>query len=222
MWNEAEKNESGVCEEEYQKTLEYLTGLTRFGINLGLARMQELMRRLDHPENGLKVIHVGGTNGKGSTAVMIAEILREAGYRTGLFTSPHLHDCRERIVINGQMIPREALIAMVNRLRPHMEAMVAKQRESGLSGNAWCRREGISPGTFHSWVSQLKEAKNAAEEEQTATKTEVEFAVVKIAEQPTVDNMNLVLHKGKISIEVARGFCPKLLLSIIETVLPVC
>lgn len=113
-------------EEDYQESLEYLVNLTTFGMNFGLERIQELLKRLGNPEKDLRVVHVGGTNGKGSTTVMIARILREAGYRAGVFTSPHLHDYRERMTINGQMIPKEKVIEEIGRLRPHLESMVAE------------------------------------------------------------------------------------------------
>lgn len=76
-----------------------------------------LCRALGDPQNGFRSLHVAGTNGKGSTSHMLASVLMEAGYRTGLYTSPHLRDFRERIRINGQMIPEENVIAftMANR-----------------------------------------------------------------------------------------------------------
>lgn len=116
-------------EKEYSESLQYLANLTTFGINFGLGRIQELLKRLGNPERVLRVVHVGGTNGKGSTTVMIARILREAGYKVGVFTSPHMHDYRERMVINGQMIPKEKVIQVIARVRPHLEAMVAKGYE---------------------------------------------------------------------------------------------
>ena len=116
-------------EKEYSESLQYLANLTTFGINFGLGRIQELLKRLGNPEKVLRVVHVGGTNGKGSTTVMIARILREAGYKVGVFTSPHMHDYRERMVINGQMIPKEKVIKVIARVRPHLEAMVAEGYE---------------------------------------------------------------------------------------------
>ena len=113
-------------EQDYQESLQYLVNLTTFGMNFGLERIQELLKRLGNPERALRVVHVGGTNGKGSTTVMIARILREAGYKVGVFTSPHLHDYRERMTINGQMIPRERVIDEISRVRPHLEDMVAE------------------------------------------------------------------------------------------------
>jgi dihydrofolate synthase/folylpolyglutamate synthase len=70
----------------------------------------ELCKRLGQPQEKFRTIHVGGTNGKGSTSHMLASILQEAGYKAGLYTSPHLHDFRERIRVNGQMIPEEDVI----------------------------------------------------------------------------------------------------------------
>ncbi|AFV03639.1 Dihydrofolate synthase [Dehalobacter sp. UNSWDHB] len=108
---------------EYEKTLEYIKNLTKFGINLGLERIKALLDRLDHPEKKLKVIHIGGTNGKGSTTAMLQSIMTQAGYRAGMFTSPHLHDFRERITINGEMISPEDVVSGINKLKPHLEEM---------------------------------------------------------------------------------------------------
>lgn len=71
-----------------------------------------------HPHNSFKSIHIAGTNGKGSTAHMLASVLQEAGYKVGLYTSPHLKDFRERIKINGQMIPEQEVMAFVERAQP--------------------------------------------------------------------------------------------------------
>jgi dihydrofolate synthase / folylpolyglutamate synthase len=121
MVNNNDNNlETDNLEKEYQECKEYLVNLTTFGINLGLGRIQELLKRLGNPERKLRVVHVGGTNGKGSTTVMIARILQEAGYKVGVFTSPHMHDWRERMVINGQMIPKENVIQAVRRVRPYL------------------------------------------------------------------------------------------------------
>ncbi|MFC1568428.1 bifunctional folylpolyglutamate synthase/dihydrofolate synthase [Candidatus Margulisiibacteriota bacterium] len=83
---------------------EYLASLEKFGIHLGLERISHLLEKLGEPHKKLKAIHIAGTNGKGSTAVMIASMLKEAGYRVGLYTSPHLLDYPERIRVNGRDI----------------------------------------------------------------------------------------------------------------------
>jgi dihydrofolate synthase/folylpolyglutamate synthase len=109
----------------FDEAMDYLRSLTKFGINLGLGRIEELLRRLGDPHrSGLNIVHIGGTNGKGSTTAMLSEILREAGCRVGAFTSPHLHSYTERYRINGDQIKPERVAALLTELRPHLDAMV--------------------------------------------------------------------------------------------------
>ncbi|BAF58994.1 folylpolyglutamate synthase [Pelotomaculum thermopropionicum SI] len=109
----------------YEEALSYLSDRSSSGIRLGLGRIKELLRRLGNPHLDLKAIHIGGTNGKGSTAVMLAGILQKAGYRTGAFTSPHLHSFTERYRIDGACISRERIAELTGEMRPHLEAMAA-------------------------------------------------------------------------------------------------
>ncbi len=104
----------------YQQTLDYLyTQLpmfTRVGSSAfkkDLDNTLELCARLDNPQHKFKSVHIGGTNGKGSTSHMLAAILQTAGYKTGLYTSPHLKDFRERIRVNGQMISEQTVVDFV-------------------------------------------------------------------------------------------------------------
>jgi dihydrofolate synthase/folylpolyglutamate synthase len=85
-----------------------------------LGRMERLTALLDNPQQRFKAIHIAGTKGKGSTAAMIASILRAAGYKTGLYTSPHLHTFRERIQLDGQLISEEAVADLIERLQPQI------------------------------------------------------------------------------------------------------
>lgn len=85
---------------DYQQSLKLLTSQEKFHINLGLERMQRLAELFDNPQDKFKIIHVAGTNGKGSTCAMLAKILEKNGYKTGLFTSPHLKSYTERFKIN--------------------------------------------------------------------------------------------------------------------------
>jgi dihydrofolate synthase/folylpolyglutamate synthase len=108
----------------YQETLNYLyTQLpvfTRVGASAykaDLGNTIELCRRLDNPQHKFKSIHIAGTNGKGSTSHMLAAVLQIAGYKTGLYTSPHLKDFRERIRINGEMISERTVIDFVTQHR---------------------------------------------------------------------------------------------------------
>lgn len=113
----------------YQESLDFLTGLTKFGVNLGLGRIEYLMTLLDNPERSLRVIHIGGTNGKGSTAIMVARVLEEAGYRVGFYSSPHINSYTERFQINHQPIPKERFAELMSRLKPLLERMVAEGHE---------------------------------------------------------------------------------------------
>lgn len=91
----------------YKDALAWLYGTQRFGIKLGLENIQRLLRELDLPAKQQRIVHVAGTNGKGSVCAMIDGVCRAQGYRTGLFTSPHLVTYRERIRVNGEMIAAE-------------------------------------------------------------------------------------------------------------------
>lgn len=101
----------------YASTLAYLFGLQRHGLKLGLERIETLLERLGHPEWRYAILHVGGTNGKGSTAAMAAAVLRAAGYRVGRYTSPHLIEFCERIEIDGQPIVPEAVVDVAARVQ---------------------------------------------------------------------------------------------------------
>lgn len=104
----------------YAQSLAFLYGLQKHGIKLGLETVERLLARLHDPHLRYPVLHIGGTNGKGSTAAMTAAILQAAGYRVGLYTSPHLVDFRERIQIDGEPIAEEALVALTDRVRTAM------------------------------------------------------------------------------------------------------
>lgn len=107
----------------YQEAIDYINGVRWLGSKPGLERVSELLRRLGEPQKKLKFIHIAGTNGKGSCAAMLASVLRAAGCRTGLFTSPYLWRFNERMQINGRPIGDEALAAITEKIRPHAEAM---------------------------------------------------------------------------------------------------
>jgi dihydrofolate synthase/folylpolyglutamate synthase len=100
----------------YIEALRYLGGLGRFGMRLGLERTEVLLSRLGDPHRAYPVIHVGGTNGKGSTAHALAAILRAAGLRVGLYTSPHLLRFTERIQVDGEEIPPAELVNLLEQV----------------------------------------------------------------------------------------------------------
>lgn len=94
---------------KYQEALEYINDKDKFGSRLGLSSIGKLMELIGNPQEDLKHIHIGGTNGKGSTSSFISHVLKSAGYKVGLFTSPYVERFNERIQINGFDIPDEAL-----------------------------------------------------------------------------------------------------------------
>ena len=108
---------------DYKEALEYINGTQWFGSKPGLARVGALLEKLGRPQDGMKFIHVAGTNGKGSCSAMLASVLKAAGYKTGLFTSPYLSRFNERMRINGKEIGDEALAAIVSRVAPAAESM---------------------------------------------------------------------------------------------------
>lgn len=112
----------------YPEALEYTASLLKFGVRLGLERFRELLRRAGDPHTAFRAVHVAGTNGKGSTTAFIASALREAGYRTGHYLSPHLFDFRERIQVDGALIPPEAFARQVERLKPVAEELARDER----------------------------------------------------------------------------------------------
>lgn len=100
-----------MTKNRYDECLETLYGLRRFGIILGLETIRNILKELGNPQDRFKSIHVAGTNGKGSVASALATILQTAGYRTGLYTSPHLVNFNERICINREPISDDAVVA---------------------------------------------------------------------------------------------------------------
>lgn len=106
---------------EYEKLTTWIYNLKRFGdTKLRLKVIKSLLQRIGNPHKNLKVIHVGGTNGKGSTVSMIASILQSQGYKVGVFTKPHLTDYTERITINGKKIDESKVVELINNMKPYM------------------------------------------------------------------------------------------------------
>ena len=113
----------------YAETLSYLFGLQRFGIKLGLDNITALLKHFGDPHVGLPSVHIAGSNGKGSTAAFLTSVMRQAGYRVGLYTSPHLVDFSERIQVDGVSIPMGKVVHFTERIREAVEKMT---RDGGL------------------------------------------------------------------------------------------
>lgn len=106
------------------EAIEYIHSLEKFGIKPGMERINALCAALGNPQDKLKIIHVAGTNGKGSTSTMISNILRKSGYNTGLFISPYVTDFRERIQYNGNMIEKNELADCVEKVKDAVDKLL--------------------------------------------------------------------------------------------------
>lgn len=118
---------------DYDEFTEWMFGLERFGIKLGLDNIREFLGEIGNPERDLRSIHVTGTNGKGSVCAMAAEMLRAHGLKVGLYTSPHLVDFRERISVNNRRISERDVVRLGLELKEVMEAMASDSREKQLT-----------------------------------------------------------------------------------------
>ncbi len=106
-----------------QEAINYYHSLLKFGIKPGLQRIEKLTKLLGQPQEGLSFVHIAGTNGKGSTAIMLSEIFKAAGYQTGLFISPYITDFCERIQIDGAPVSDETLIGATRRVKNAIETL---------------------------------------------------------------------------------------------------
>lgn len=122
----------------YQKSLDYLYSLEKFGMILGLTQVEKILNAIGNPHREIQAIHVGGTNGKGSTAAMMSSILQKEGYRVGLYTSPHLVRFTERIKVNGEEIEEKEVAALAGWMK----------KEIGAAGIA-------SPFTFFDFTTAM-------------------------------------------------------------------
>lgn len=114
---------SVVAASEYTAVQDYLFSLKAKGVKFGIDRMRSWIGAIGHPDQAVPCIHITGTNGKGSTAAMLEAILREAGWKTGLYTSPHLVRLGERVQVNREPLTEAEIIAYTQELRPIAEAV---------------------------------------------------------------------------------------------------
>ncbi len=110
----------------YSQAVDKINSLLKFGSRPGLDRIETLLDKMGRPQDKTKFIHVAGTNGKGSVCTILSGVLRAAGYKTGLFLSPFIVDFRERIQIDGEMIPEQALCEITEDIMPLVEEMAAR------------------------------------------------------------------------------------------------
>lgn len=111
----------------YSEAMEYIEGVGRFGSNYGLKRTFRLLEILGNPQEKLKLIHIGGTNGKGSTTAMITKMLRGLGYKVGMYTSPYLEEFEERIQIDGINIKKEVFVSLLEEVKKAIDQVIEEK-----------------------------------------------------------------------------------------------
>jgi len=154
---------------KYQEAIKYITEVGNFGSNYGLERTYKLLELLDNPQDKLKIIHVAGTNGKGSTTAMITSMLKGCGYKVGMYTSPFLEEFEERIQINGENIPKEKLAQLITKIKYAVDKVI---------------EEGYNHPTEFEIITVLMFLYFATEE--------VDFAVVEVGLGGRLDSTNVI------------------------------
>jgi dihydrofolate synthase/folylpolyglutamate synthase len=137
---------------DYGEATDYIFNLKKSGSRLGLERARYLLNRLGNPHEKFRIIHVGGTNGKGSVVAMIASMLKEAGFRTGAYTSPHLCSFTERAAVNGIQVPEQDVVRLISEMKPIVEEM------NGLKDEAMRHPTffEVSTAMFLKWFAEQK------------------------------------------------------------------
>jgi len=110
----------------FDESIKWLYSFEKYGIKLGLERINYISKELGNPHKNYKIIHVGGTNGKGSVCKFLESILICEGYKVGVYVSPHLQHISERITINNRKIPEKDFITHVNKIKPIINEMIKK------------------------------------------------------------------------------------------------
>jgi len=118
---------------KYQETLNWLFGLEARGIKFGLSNTSELLERMGYPQRNFRSIHVAGTNGKGSVSALVASVLSMAGYRVGLYTSPHMVDFGERIRVDGVPLSHEDMLRLAEKVRGISDSMASESPEKRMT-----------------------------------------------------------------------------------------
>lgn len=108
----------------YVETMDYIKNTAKFGMNFGLQRTEKILELMGNPHKQLKLVHIAGTNGKGSTTSMLSQILIESGYKTGMFTSPYIEEFQERIQINNENIPKDRLCEIISKVKIAIDEVI--------------------------------------------------------------------------------------------------
>lgn len=159
-----------------QEALEFIHSVSWKGSIPGLSRVEQLSKRLGNPQRGLKFIHVAGTNGKGSTCAMLSSVLTEAGYKTGLYTSPYITRFNERMQVGGVPVSDAELAEITEYIRPHALAMEDSPTEFELVcviGFEFFRRRGCDVVVLETGMGGRLDATNIIEENECAVITSI-------------------------------------------------
>jgi len=108
----------------YEKSIDWLYSFEKFGIKLGLERINYICKKLGNPQDNLKIIHIGGTNGKGSVCRFLQSIITLNGYKVGVYLSPHLQRFSERFLIDGDEISKDDIVVLVEKIKPIIDEMI--------------------------------------------------------------------------------------------------
>lgn len=174
----------------YNEAIRYLYSFANYEIiplerapaaALDLRRVRELLARVGNPQRGRHTVHITGSKGKGSTAAMIAAILRGAGFRVGLFTSPHLHRETERVQVNGEPMAEADLVRLVETVQPHVEAINASGTHGRLTtfelrtalGFLYFREQGVDWQVVEVGLGGRLDATNVLDEKELCVFTPV-------------------------------------------------
>ena len=151
---------------DYKEAIEYIESRGNFSAAPGLERIRELTDALGKPQQGMKFIHVAGTNGKGSCAAMTASVLKAAGLKTGLYTSPYLFRINERMQINGRQIEDDTLTQIMTEIKPAAEKMEVAPTQFELltaAGLVWFAREACDAVVLETGLGGRFDATNVIE-----------------------------------------------------------
>jgi dihydrofolate synthase/folylpolyglutamate synthase len=162
--------DAGRLPETYRDCLDFLYARNQFAIKLGLDNIKALLGRLGRPQDGLRILHVAGTNGKGSVCANLAALLRACGYgRVGLYTSPHLVSFRERILVDGEPVAREWIVEWMRGAMPHILELGNTYFEIVTAmALDWFRRRGCEAVVLETGLGGRLDATNAVRPEATA------------------------------------------------------
>ena len=150
-----------------RESLAYLYGLQRFGIKLGLDNIRRLLSRAGEPQRSMNLVHVAGTNGKGSVCSILAALLTKAGHRTGLYTSPHLHDFNERIRVDDKLITDREMAELTAVLKELCEEDIPATFFEFTTSMALCyfQRQGVDWGVLETGMGGRLDATSVVEPE---------------------------------------------------------